>query len=294
MRVMYLYHASDTKRHAYVLVMSDGHTKVHIVDSAGLKQWPSLESMYAERLEAMRQTGRVRDGEGAFDYPPSLTCDVDVHTSETQVFRALARDFREARAARHGAQLLTICSSRPLSYYDAHMHVSAELPVLMVPASRAEDALPALQWQSYAARRMVNCYLRTSAWLHRWIELAAHLDVPLGNLPRDFALFGSDVDFARRLQQNDMVLWWTSAPRPDLGGREEDTHAGTDELESLEITNPGAYGNVCLEVQVSDLALNCVLQNASVHAMEGIGAASMALDSASHSLDEYALSLIHI
>lgn len=288
MRVMYLYHASDTKRHAYVLVMSDGHTKVHIVDSAGLKQWPSLESMYAERLEAMRQTGRVRDGEGAFDYPPSLTCDVDVHTSETQVFRALARDFREARAARHGAQLLTICSSRPLSYYDAHMHVSAELPVLMVPASRAEDALPALQWQSYAARRMVNCYLRTSAWLHRWIELAAHLDVPLGNLPRDFALFGSDVDFARRLQQNDMVLWWTSAPRPDLGGREEDTHAGTDELESLEITNPGAYGNVCLEVQVSDLALNCVLQNASVHAMEGIGAASMALDSASHSLDEYA------
>ena len=293
MRCLYLYHASDQKRHVFVLVSSDGATKVHLVDSAGLKQWPSIDALYAERLTAMKSLGRIVDGQGAFDYPASLSTQmVDVHTTETHAFRALVRDIRDARASRQGAAILAICTSRPLSYYEAAMHVTTELPILLVPASRAEDSMPALGWQPYAARRMVNCYLRTSVWLSRWIELAAHLDIPLGNMARDFAIFGSDLDMARRLQQNDMVLWWSPSPRPDLGGREDDAHPGgggaAEDWDALEVTNPGAYANVCLEVQVTDLALNCVLQNASVHAMEGIGAASMALDTASHSLDEYA------
>lgn len=289
MRTLYLYHASDGKRHVLVLVNSDGTTRVHLVDSAGLQQWPSLEALYTERHMAMAKAGRIGDGQGAFDYPSSLHTEVSVHTNLTKAFRALIKDVREAKAARQGAAFLTVCTSRSLSYYDTHMNLSMELPVLMVPAARAEDALPALGWQPYAARRMVSCYLRTSAWLARWIELATHLDVPVCNMERDFALFGSDLDFARRLQLNDMVLWWSSGPRPDLGGREDDAHAGViDELDALEVINPGAYANVCLEIQVADLALNCVLQSASVHAMEGIGAASMAFDAASHSLDDYA------
>lgn len=289
MRTVYLYHASDKKRHVLVLVNSDGQVYVHVVDSAGLNEWPSLESMYRERLQALRDAGRIREGEGAFEYPTALTSNVHIHTSEAKAFRALMKDVREVRTGKQGAPLLALCTSRPLSYYDSRMSLSSEMPVLMVPAALAEDSLPALGWQPYAARRMVNCYLRTSLWLVRWIELAAHLDIPLGNMPRDFAMFGSDLDLARRLQQSDMVLWWSESPRPDLGGREDDMNPGTvDELDMLEITNPGAYASVCLEVQVADLALNCVLQNANVHAMEGIGAASMAFDSASHSLEDYA------
>ncbi|WFD27179.1 DNA-directed DNA polymerase [Malassezia nana] len=288
MRTLYLYHACDKKRHVMVLVNSDGQVYVHLVDSAGLKEWPSLEVLYRERLQAMRDSGRIREEECAFEYPAALDSTVHIHTSEAKAFRALAKDVREARTGRPGAPLLALCSSRPLSYYDERMSLSSDMPVLMVPAALAEDALPALGWQTYAARRMVNCYLRTSMWLTRWVELAAHLDVPLGNMPRDFAMFGSDLDLARRLQQSDMVLWWSDSPRPDLGGREDDMNPGTvDELDMLEITNPGAYASVCLEVQVADLALNCVLQNASVHAMEGIGAASMAFDSASHLIEEY-------
>lgn len=290
LRHLYLYHASLDRRHVLVLVAPEGAVRVHLVDSAALKQWPSVEALYTERLDAMRRAGRVVDGEGAFDYPAAVHTDhVQVHTTEARALRALQHDLKELRALRAAPTQLAICSSRPLSYYDTHLHVSAQLPVLMIPAARQEDAFPALGWQLYAACRFVNCYLRTAAWIARWVELGAHLDVPLCNLPRDFAVFGSDLDFARRLQQNDMVLWWSPSALPDLGGRELDAHAGhADELETLEITNAGAYENVCLEIALTDLALDVVLQYASVNAMEGTGGASLALESASHTLDEYA------
>lgn len=285
MRYMYLYHASRDQRHVFVLVAPDGTTRAHIVDSAGLQQWPDLEQLYAERYEAMKDGGRIITGRGAFDYPTSLTAEHRVHTTERRALRAVADSLRELRPKSTGTQLV-VCTSRPQSYYNEYLGSSADMPMLIVPAARQEDAFPALGWQLYSARRMVNCYLRTSHWIERWVELAAHLDIPLCNMGRDFAIFGSDVDFARRLIANDMVLWWSPSSRPDLGGREADSIQG-DEPEALEITNSGAYGNVCLEVALGDLALNVVLQSSSVHAMEGCGSAAMAFDSASQSLDDY-------
>ena len=286
LRHLYLYHAAVDRRHVLALFAPEGQVRVHIVDSAGLQQWPNLEAMYAERHAAMRAAGRVRDGAGAFDYPAAVQVEHRVHTTEARAFRALAESIRELRAlARPGSTQLAVCTSRPLAYYERRVPV--ELPMLMIPAARAEDELPALGWQQYAARRMLNCYLRTAAWIERWVELAAHLDVPVGNMARDFAVFGADMDLARRLQQNDMVLWWSDTPRPDLGGREQDAHAPAVELETLEISNAGAYSDVTLELGVADLALNVVLQSSSVNAMEGCGGASMAFDSASRSLEEY-------
>lgn len=288
LRHLYLYHATVDRRHVLVLVTPEGTTRVHLVDSAQLKQWPALEPMYAERLQAMQADGRVVAGRGAFDYPAALQCDVQVHTTEARAFRALAKDIREVRTARQTPTQLAICTARSLAYYEMHMPLASEMPLLLIPAARQDDAMPALGWQLYAARRFVQSYLRTSVWIERWVELAAHLDVPLCNMPRDFAVFGSDMDFARRMLQNDMVLWWSPGPRPDLGGRQEDAHAGhTDDLETLELTNPGAYSHVCLEMSLGDLALDVVLQYASVNAMEGAGGASLALESASHTLDEY-------
>lgn len=285
LRYLYLYHASRDQRHVFVLVAPDGTARAHIVDSAGLQQWPDLEQLYSERHSAMESAGRIGTGYGAFDYPAALSAEHRVHTTERRAFRAVADGLRELRPRNGGAQLV-VCSSRPLSYYDEYLGAAADMPILMVPAARQEDALPALGWQLYSARRMVNCFLRTAQWVERWVELAAHLDVPLCNMGRDFAVFGSDVDFARRLVANDMVLWWSPTARPDLGGREVDSVQG-DEPETLEITNSGAYGNVCLEVSLGDLALNVVLQSSSVHAMEGCGSAAMAFDSASQSLDDY-------
>ena len=84
-----------------------------------------------------------------------------------------------------------------------------------------------------------------------------------------------------------MVLWWSPSPRPDLGGSEEDANTPED-LVAPHMNSKGCYSSVVLEMEIADLAINSVLQSALVNEMEGSGTGSLAFDSASHNLDEYA------
>ncbi|CAD6887281.1 unnamed protein product [Tilletia controversa] len=289
-RYFYLYHANRDGRHLFGLFGPEGEAKIHVVDASELRQVPNLENMYADRIANMREKGKIVDGEGVFEYQDSLQITFKVHPSATRAFKALAKDLTALRTVRQTAALLAICTSKPQSYYEQNIgNAVQEFPMLSIHAARAEDDLPALNWQLYSVRRMFNCYFRTSVWLERWFDLAEHLDVPVCNLERDFALFGADLDFARRLQKHDMVLWWSRTPAPDLGGREEDSVSQQrwDGQETLEVSHPGCYSNVTFEVSLGDLALNAVLQSGVVNELEGSGTGSMAFDAASHTLDEY-------
>ncbi|KAL9936385.1 hypothetical protein V8E36_004453, partial [Tilletia maclaganii] len=290
-RYFYLYHANRDGRHLFGLFGPEGETKIHVVDASELRQVPNLETMYADRIANMREKDKIRDGEGVFDYPNDLSISLKVHTSATRAFKALAKDLTAMRTVRQTAAILAICTSKPQSYYEQNVgNAIQEIPMLSINAARAEDDLPALNWQLYSVRRMFNCYFRTSSWLERWLDLAEHLDVPVCNIDsRDFAVFGADLDFARRLQKQDMVMWWSRTPAPDLGGREEDSNSQQrwDGQELLEVSHPGCYSNVTFEVTLGDLALNAVLQSGVVNELEGSGTGSMAFDASSHTLDDY-------
>ena len=84
-----------------------------------------------------------------------------------------------------------------------------------------------------------------------------------------------------------MILWWSPSARPDLGGSEKDANT-PEELVAPHMSTKGCYSSVVLEMEIADLAINAVLQSALVNEMEGSGTGSLAFDSASHNLDEYA------
>ena len=92
-----------------------------------------------------------------------------------------------------------------------------------------------------------------------------------------------------------MVLWWSIDSRPDLRGQERDANGFSlnEDRSSPQISVKGCYTNAVLEIAVSDLAINSILQSAIVNEMEGSGSGSMAFDSASHTLDDYAKGSAH-
>lgn len=292
MRYFYLYHANRDSRHVFGLFSPEGEIKVHIVDSAGLRQVPNLETMYADRVAHMRQRGKLAAGAGVFEYSDSMKIDVRVHTCLSRAFKSLSKDLTALKSVKQGSAMLAICTSKDQPYYETHLASVSEFPIIKIAAAALEDELPALGWQLYSARRMFQCYLRASAWLKGWIDLASHFDLPLGNMEKDFTIFGADIDFARRLVKQDMVLWWTPLAKPDLGGREKDIHAQSrwDEQESLELSHAGAYGTVCLEVGLVDLAVDAVLQSGTVNEIEG-SSSGLAFES-SHNLDEYSKGMV--
>jgi DNA polymerase epsilon subunit 1 len=145
--------------------------------------------------------------------------------------------------------------------------------------------LDVFPWQTHVTAKMLNQYLSLGPWLDRLMSLSEHYDVSIGHLEDDQPLFVSDISLARRLVQQDMVLWWSSSEQPDLGGAENDKRP-VKELPKTEYMSPGSYSNVCLEVTVRNLAVNSVIHSVVVNELEGAGGAT-SFDSVSKTLDEY-------
>ncbi|KAL1407078.1 DNA polymerase epsilon catalytic subunit [Vanrija albida] len=276
LRYHLLFHATVNSRHLIALFSPVGPVKVYVVDNArNRQQLPNPARWYSELVN------RVPPG-GAFDYPEELQFAVTYLPTETGAMKQLAKDLQ---AIRSGLNVIALCSPFEHAYYQARHAVFSEFPFMTIKTVKDEEA--SLMWLVNTSKRMVVQYLRLSAWIAEQIDIASHYDVPVGNLGSDPPTFVADLEFARRLRQQDMILWWSPSPKPDLGGSEEDTN-GIDDLTPPHISTKGCYSSVVLEMELADVAINAVLQSALVNEMEGSGSGSMAFGAASHNLDEYA------
>ena len=78
------------------------------------------------------------------------------------------------------------------------------------------------------------------------------------------------------------LSWLSPTPVPDLGG---DSAIATDgdgsrEVDSPELSAPGMYRVVCVELQIDNLAVNTVLESRSLNGLEGVDLSMEAVRSA--------------
>ena len=146
----------------------------------------------------------------------------------------------------------------------------AELPILPLRYDQADSSLPPLGWQSIVARRLVTHYLSLGSWILHLTALARYGDIPLCNLERDDPRFLIDIAYARRLQLNNVVLWWSPGPRPDHAGYEQDDVTGPlDTVTMPSVNNPGTYASVCIDLEIRNLAINTILTSSLINELEG-------------------------
>ena len=102
-------------------------------------------------------------------------------------------------------------------------------------------------------------------WLAERVAIARYAHVPIGNLGTDWCLHTADTFFARALRDSGQLLWTGLGGAPDLGGGASDASlSGLDDaLQTVraEVTAPGAYRCVCVELKAHHLAV-CAIANA--------------------------------
>ncbi|KAM0786880.1 hypothetical protein ACM66B_002305 [Microbotryomycetes sp. NB124-2] len=303
LRYTYLFHAHADTRHVFGLFTPDGKLKVYVVERGRSREVPNLEKYYVEQLKRRRnaeeerwQRDKIPKDKGVFEYSDELKVEATYPGSEDVALRALSRDLVNLASSKSASSMLVVYSPKSRSYFEERVPGTNQFPFITIQSTRADNTFPALLWQGPATKRMVQHYLRSSVWIRERIELADKFDVPVCNLERDVPVFLADVDFARRLTNAGLVLWWSPGSRPDLGGREIDANSQqlADDLTSPDVGKPGSYSNACLEVDVRNLAVDAVLQSALVYELEGgEGGASIGFESASHNLDEYSKGTAH-
>lgn len=290
-KYLYLFHAGNGVRHIFGLFSSaQNSARVFFVDPGrNASAIPNVGRIYEERrqerLDAMGeqtstqyyQPSTQSSSQGmseAFSCPEEMDIAASVFSTDVEALVAVNQAIQGYLDGRHGPTVCVVQS--PFSLKDLHRKgahlLSSSFPVLTTSTLKKDNVMPALGWQVIAARRMVSHLLNLNGWLHERLELARYSDVPIGNLENDYSIFLSDLFFARRLSRNDSVLWFSYSNKPDLGGREEDDNFEMDEFVNPEIQNSGTYNNVCVEIDLVNLAFNTIMQSAQIAEVENVSA----------------------
>ncbi|RAK78740.1 DNA polymerase epsilon catalytic subunit POL2 [Aspergillus fijiensis CBS 313.89] len=267
----YLYHVTSGDRQIFA-IFSTTKNEAHIVilnrtrDVQGL---PNVDKIYAE-LRARRLQNLAADNtQTAFEYQEKLHFKTTQVTTRRKAHLEVGDLIKKLKSEETQPAIMVI-QSHQRSCLCHDVPILKEYPILPVKPEVSDMELPPLGWQTFVARRLVTHYLYLSAWVQHMTLLARYGDVPLCNLENDDPRFMIDISYARRLQQNNVVLWWSSNPRPDHAGYEKDDITGPLEKVPMPSVNmPNAYTTVCIELEVRNLAINTILTSSIINEMEG-------------------------
>ncbi|XP_066545416.1 DNA polymerase epsilon catalytic subunit A [Amia ocellicauda] len=275
-RHIYLYHHSQGHKALFGLfIPSQRKASVFILDTVRSNQMPSLTALYtAERTALLEKTGEEL-------LPPEKHAfEVRAEKDAKTIHRALQRALLNYKEERRGPTLIAVQSNWDLRRLAAGMPVLEEFPV--VPVHVVDDiSYNVLDWQRHGARRMIRHYLNLDSCLSQAFDMARYFNLPVGNLPEDVSIFGSDLFLARHLRRHNHLLWLSPTARPDLGGKEADDSRlvmESEERSSVEINAQGCYSTVCVELDLQSLAVNTILQSQHVNDMEGGASLGVSFD----------------
>ncbi|KAK8243427.1 hypothetical protein HDK90DRAFT_430763 [Phyllosticta capitalensis] len=251
---------SSSKDQAYVVVLNRSR------DTQGM---PNLEKIYRDSYMARLQENEGQPWQDTVEYHTDVKFKVVQVTTKRKAHLEVADAIKRLKSEESRPLIAVVCTeNQKLLAHD--IPALKELPILPLQADEADKQLPPLGWQSFVARRLVDHYLDLGTWVTHLLGLARYGNIPLCNLERDDPRFLIDVSYARRLQKEKVVLWWSDGPKPDHAGYEKDDVLG--QLETVEmpsINNPGTYSSVCIDLEIKNLAISTVLSSSIINEVEG-------------------------
>ncbi len=271
MAYLFLYHVVAGERQIFVLfsTLKDEASIVVLNRTRDAQGLPNVDRIYAELLERRLQASGGEQWQDNFDYQSKIHFKTTQVTTKRKAHLEIGDLLKKMRNDQSKPLMLVVQSpQRRLLIHDIPM--MKEYPILPLQSEISDSHLPPLGWQAFIAKRIVNHYLALGSWISHLIELARYGDIPLCNLERDDPRFLIDIAYARRLQKSNVVLWWSSGPRPDHAGYEKDDILGPMEtVEMPSVNNPGTYSSVCIELDVRNLAINTILTSSLINELEG-------------------------
>ncbi|KAL6048727.1 DNA polymerase epsilon catalytic subunit [Balamuthia mandrillaris] len=293
-RCLYLYHSltADGHRGVYVLFPSwteSSQTQQPAASEENNEPYSSAASSYQPRFRAIvylvhpsthAAPSKTLQKKLEELLSPDRLVQVQHFTSTSSAQKALQKQLRTYRAV--GSKptiLLTQVSSSSSTIAEmASSNVPAlkEYPKVCIAGNAGDNVYPAFGWETWIAQVIAQRFKHSTTWLKDQIGFSRYVKVPLGNFTPDYTILIADVFFARLLKRESHLLWFSETNRPDLGGTEEDDNyfsavAITEDLVQPEISVADCYDRICVEIELSGLAVNTILESSHVHELEGAG-----------------------
>ncbi|GAM83279.1 hypothetical protein ANO11243_012650 [Dothideomycetidae sp. 11243] len=268
---LYLYHVMAGERQIYALFSTTRpEARIVILNRSRSEQtMPNVDRIYDESLKERLDQNDGDQWQDVFEYQDSVHFKTTQVTTKRRALQELSDAIKAFQKDESTAQMLVI-QSQQAQMLRHELPMLQAFPTLALKASNADKQLPPLGWQGIAAKRIVGQYLDLGLWIAHLVGLSRFGNVPVCNLESDDPRMLIDIAYARRLQKEKVVLWWSAGPKPDHAGYEKDDIVGALEtVEMPSVNNPGTYSSVCIDLSVKNLGINTILSAAVLNDAEG-------------------------
>jgi DNA polymerase epsilon subunit 1 len=225
----------------------------------------NIEKLYKDLLDSKRK--KLHELRGFVDHKDELEFEI-VHFEELEKLNRKLNSFINKISEERPIKPLLVVQSPNSKQTLKSLKALNDFPLIQMKTSEAQ--LPAIGWQSIVLKRVCNHFLSLPSWIKHLRNLARYSNVPLCNLKVDDIGYLVDIEYARRLKKNNIVLWWSPKPVPDYGGKENDSLLIENEaLQFPVVNNSEVYETVSLEIEIDNLIVNTVLTSALINEAEG-------------------------
>ncbi|GFU44302.1 DNA polymerase epsilon catalytic subunit A [Nephila pilipes] len=279
LKLLYLYHHSCGQKSMFGFFFPPAKKAVvYVLDTVRTNQMPNLINVFTVERNAKLQSGFDLALLPEADY----TFETHIEKDIKLVYRGLQKYLMMYKDEKRGPTAVVIQSPIPPQDICTLMPSFTEFPIIPVYIHDSDMLYQVMDWQRVGSRTMMRHFMNVESAISVLLEQCRYFHIPIGNLPQDASLFGSDVFFARSLQKQNFILWCSATERPDLGGKEADDNRLLAESENIlaEVNKTDAYPSVCVELLIEGMAVTTVLQAQNLIEMEGTSA-SIAFDSGS-------------
>ncbi|KAF2666688.1 DUF1744-domain-containing protein [Microthyrium microscopicum] len=269
MRYIFVCHIITSDRQIFAIFSPSGQAQFIILNRSRDDQgMPNMDKIYQELYDR-----RIADGMSLpenFEYSPTVHFKTSIVTSRRKAYIEVSDTIKRIRAEEKDKALALVVQSDQVQMLAHDVPVMKDLPILSLKTDDSDRTLPPLGWQTAMAKRVIGHYLGVGTWIAHLTDLSRYGNIPLCNLESHDVRFLIDVAYARRLQKEKVVLWWSSSPQPDHAGYEKDSILSTlEEVDMPAINTPGTYASVCIDLSVRNLAVNTILASSLINEAEG-------------------------
>lgn len=251
---------STSTAQAYLIVLSKSR------DDA----FPNIDKIYQDLHEKRLQDDENTTWQDMFEYPSNVHFKVSTTTSRRKAHAEVSDALKRMRQDEKDRALVLVVQSQQVNMLAHDIPIMKDLPILSLKSNDSDKQLLPLGWQGAVARRVISYFFDIGTWISHLTELSRYGNIPICNLEGHDVRFLIDIAYARRLQNEKVILWWSEGPQPDHAGFEKDTILSRlEDVEMPSINNPGTYSSVCIDISVKNLAVNTILASSLINEVEG-------------------------
>nr|XP_009858713.1 DNA polymerase epsilon catalytic subunit A-like [Ciona intestinalis] len=270
LKQIYIYHQIIGNKQIMGIFISSTHKAVvYILDSVRANRLPNLQALFKnKRTKLLSQDDVNEDVLPHPDYQFEARVDVDVK----QLYRNMQRYLSTYKDERRGPTMIIYQSTSSVKKIKSKLPILHDFPIIHIHNNNADQFNDELTWQKDASNIMVDHFLESKLIFPRLLSFSKYFHIPVANFPSPLGTFVTDLLCARHLRKHNHVLWCSTGDQPDVGGMEtEDKRIGMNQRRnaSIEINNSGFYQTVCIQLDISSLAVNTVLQSHNINDTEG-------------------------